>query len=158
MRGQFYFWHCFFVALTSGAAFAVWLDSSPSGLSPAFYIEKMQHTIRVFTIPLNTVAILGVLFTIASTFLARHDRFIFYLLIGASICALAATLITFVINVPIINQITTWSMNSPPSNWMEVGEKWWLSQAIRTALIMVELGLLILSVMTRRGNMELREY
>jgi hypothetical protein len=52
----------FFVALTSGAAFAVWLDSSPFGLSPNFYAEKMQHAIRVFTIPLNTVAILGVLF------------------------------------------------------------------------------------------------
>jgi hypothetical protein len=37
----------FFVALTSGAAFAVWLDSSPFGLSPNFYAEKMQHAIRV---------------------------------------------------------------------------------------------------------------
>jgi hypothetical protein len=70
----------FFVALTSGAAFAVWLDSSPSGLSPNFYAEKMQHAIRAFSIPLNTVAILGVIFTIASTFLARHDRSNFYLL------------------------------------------------------------------------------
>src|SRR5215217_3855824 len=50
--------------LTSGAAFAVWLDSSPFGLSPNFYAEKMQHAIRVFTIPLNTVAILGVLFVL----------------------------------------------------------------------------------------------
>ncbi len=31
-------------------------------MSPAFYAEKMQHAIRVFMIPLNTVAILGVLF------------------------------------------------------------------------------------------------
>jgi anthrone oxygenase-like protein len=114
----------FFVALTSGAAFAVWLDTNPSGVSPIFYAEKMQHAIQVFTVPLNTVAILGVLFTIASTFLARRDRFSFYLLIAASVCVIAATLITVFGNVPIINQIRTWSSNSPPSNWMEVGEKW----------------------------------
>lgn len=106
----------FFVALTSGAAFAIWLDSNPSGVSPSFYAENMQHAIRVFTVPLNTPAILGVLFTVASTFLARRDRLSFYLLIGASACAIAATLITFFGSVPIINQIMTWSIKSPPSN------------------------------------------
>lgn len=53
----------FLLALTSGAAFVIWLDFNPSGLSPTFYAEKWQHAIRVFMIPLNTVAILSVLFT-----------------------------------------------------------------------------------------------
>jgi hypothetical protein len=65
----------FFVALTSGAAFAILLDTNPSGMSPTFYAEKMQHAIRVFMVPLNAVAILGVLFTIAST--PRTRRFAF---------------------------------------------------------------------------------
>ncbi len=133
----------FFVALTTGAAFAVWLETNPSGLSPIFYAEKMQHAIRVFTVPLNTIAILSVLFTIASTFLARRDRFSFRLLIAASICAIAATLITIFGTVPIINQVMTWT--TPPSNWMEVGEKWWRYQTMRTVLVIAELGLLILS-------------
>jgi uncharacterized membrane protein len=140
----------FFVALTSGAAFAIWLDTNPSGVSPIFYAEKMQHAIRVFTIPLNTVAILGVLFTIASTFLARRDRFSFYLLIAASICVIAATLITLLGSVPIINQIMTWSTTSPPSNWMEVGEKWLRFQAVRTILQTAALASVILSTLFRR--------
>lgn len=139
-----------FVGLTSGAAFAVLLDSSPSGLSSTFYVEKMQHAIRVFTIPLNTVAILGVLFTITSTFLARRDRFSFYLLIAASACAVAATLITFFASVPIINQIMTWNINSPPPEWMKVGEKWWRFQTLRTILVAVEFSLLIISTLARR--------
>jgi uncharacterized membrane protein len=140
----------FFVALTSGAAFAVWLDTSPSGVSGTFYVEKMQHAIRVFTVSLNMVAILGVLFTIASIFLAQRDRLSFYLLIAAGVCLIAATLITVFGNVPIINQIKTWSINSPPSNWMEVGVKWWLFQTVRTILQAAALALVILSTMFRR--------
>jgi uncharacterized membrane protein len=140
----------FFVALTSGAAFAIWLDTNPSGVSPIFYAEKMQHAIRVFTVPLNTVAILGVILTIASTFLARRDRFTFYLLIAASICLIAASLITAFGNVPIINQIMTWSSNSPQSNWMSVGEKWSRFQTVRTILQTAALAFVILSTLLHR--------
>jgi uncharacterized membrane protein len=140
----------FFVALTSGAAFAIWLDTNPSGVSPIYYAEKMQHAIRVFTVPLNTVAILGVILTIASTFLARRDRFTFYLLIAASICLIAASLITAFGNVPIINQIMTWSSNSPQSNWMSVGEKWSRFQTVRTILQTAALAFVILSTLLHR--------
>lgn len=140
----------FFVALTSGAAFAIWLDTNPSGMSSAFYAQRMQDAIRVFMVPLNAVAILGVLLTIASTFLARRDRSSFYLLIAASICLIAATLITTFGNVPIINQIKAWNINSPPSNWMQVGEKWSRFQTVRMILQAAALALVILSTMFRR--------
>jgi len=140
----------FLLALTSGAAFVIWLDFNPSGLSPTFYAEKWQHAIRVFMIPLNTVAILSVLFTIAAPFLSRRDRSSFYLLLGASVCVIAATLITFFGSVPIINQITTWSVNSPPSNWMEVAEKWQRFQTLRTILQTGALAFVILSTLVHR--------
>ncbi len=140
----------FFVALTSGAAFAIWLDTNPSGVSSMFYAEKMQHAIRVFTVPLNTVAILGVVFTIAATFFARRDRLSFYLLVAASICLLTATVITAFGSVPIINQLKSWSINSPPSNWMQVGEKWSRFQTVRTVLQIAALALVILSTLSRR--------
>jgi hypothetical protein len=140
----------FFVGLTSGAALVIWLDFNPSGVTPTFYAEKWQHAIRVFTVPLNTVAILSVLFTIAATFLSRRDRSGFYLLIAATVCILAATLITFFGNVPIINQIKAWSVNSPPSNWMEVAEKWQGFQTVRTILQITALALVILSTLAGR--------
>ncbi len=140
----------FFVGLTSGAAFVIWLDFNPSGLTPIFYTEKWQHAIRVFMVPLNTVAILSVLFTIAVTFLSWRDRSGFYLLIAASVCILTATLITFFGNVPIINQIKGWSVNSPPSNWMEVAGEWQWFQTVRTILQIAALALVILSTLVRR--------
>ena len=140
----------FFLALVAGAAFAIWIDYNPAGMPPAFYTEKMQHAIRVFTVPLPTVVILGVFFTITSTFLARRERPDFYLLIAASVCAIGVALITAFGNIPINNQIKTWSINSPPSNWMELGERWWRFQTVRTIAAIGGLSFLIVAALVRR--------
>jgi uncharacterized membrane protein len=141
----------FFVALVAGAAFAIWIDYNPAGMSPAFYTEKMQHAIRVFTVPLPTVVILGVLFTIVSTVLARRERPQFYLLIAASICIVAVALITAFGNIPINNQIRMWNPSSPPSNWQELAQRWWWFQTVRTIAAIGGLSLLIIAAQTRRG-------
>ena len=112
----------FFVALVAGAAFAIWIDYDPTGMSPAFYTEKMQHAIRVFTVPLPTVVMLGVLFTIGSTVLARRERPDLYLLIAASICIVAVALITAFGNIPINNQIRMWNVSAPPPNWRDLAQ------------------------------------
>ena len=140
----------FFVALVAGAAFAIWIDYNPAGMSSAFYTEKMQHAIRVFTVPLPTVVILGVLFTIVSTFLARRERLDFYLLIVASVCLVAVALITAWGNIPINNQIRTWSINSPPPDWAEVAQKWWWFQTLRTISAIGGLSLLTVTALVRR--------
>jgi uncharacterized membrane protein len=140
----------FFVALVAGAAFAIWIDYNPAGMSPAFYAEKMQHAIRVFTVPLPTVVILGVLFTIVSTILARRERPEFYLLIGASVCFIAVALITVFGNIPINNQIRMWNVSSPPSNWGNLAQKWWKFQTVRTIVAIGGLSLLIIAALARR--------
>ena len=142
----------FFVALVAGAAFAIWIDYNPTGMSPAFYAEKMQHAIRVFTVPLPTVVILGVLFTIISTILAQRDRPGFYLLIAASVCIIAVALITAFGNIPINNQIMTWNVSSPPSNWGDLAQRWWRFQTVRTIAAVGGLAFLIIAVLTRRGS------
>src|SRR5437762_4745758 len=141
----------FFVALVAGAAFAIWIDYNPTDMSPAFYTEKMQHAIRVFTVPLPTVVILGVLFTIVSTILARRERPEFYLLLAATVCIVAVALITAFGNVPINNQIKMWKVGSPPSNWGELAQKWWWFQTIRTIAAIGGLGILIVTALARRS-------
>ena len=141
----------FFVALVAGAAFAIWIDYNPADMSAAFYTEKMQHAIRVFTVPLPMVVILGVLFTIVSTVLARRERPEFYLLIVASVCIVAVALITAFGNIPINNQIKAWSVSSPPSNWGILADRWWWFQTMRTIAAIGGLGLLIIAALTRRG-------
>ena len=110
--------------LTSGGAFVVNLIYNPASKAPAFYVETMQHAIRVLT-PLAVVLNLGLFFTIVSAVLARRDRLRFYLLIAASICIIVAVLVTVLGNWPINNQIITWDSNSPPSNWTKLRDEWW---------------------------------
>jgi uncharacterized membrane protein len=139
-----------FVALVAGAAFAIWIDYNPAGMSPAFYAEKMQHAIRVFTVPLPTIVILGTLFTIASTLLARNERPDLYLLIVASVCIVAVALITALGNIPINNQIKMWNINSPPPNWAELAQKWSSFQTLRTLAAIGALTFLTVTALVRR--------
>ena len=150
IRGFVRFLALFFVALISGASLAVWLDNNSTGMSPAFFVEKMQHSIRVLTVPLPVMAILGLLFTVASTIYARRDRLSFYLLLAACICLIAGVLTTVLGNIPINKQILTWSINAPPSNWTDLREKWWLLHGVRTVLTMAGMTFLFSAVLFRR--------
>ena|SRR5437879_4188839 len=141
----------FFVALASGGAFVVYLAYNPAGMSAVFYIETMQHAIRVM-LPLAVVLNLGLLFTIVSAVLARRDRLSLYLLIAASICIIVAVLVTVFGNWPINNQIITWSINSPPSNWTELRDEWWRFHVARAVIGITGLSFLILSTLVRRDE------
>ena len=140
----------FFMALVAGGAFVIWIDYNPSGMSAAFYVEKMQHAIRVFTVPLPIIVMLSVLFSATSAFLARRERPGFYILMAATCCALAVALITAIGNVPINNQIKTWSITAPPSSWIELSVQWWQFQTARTVAAVSGLAMLILAVLCRR--------
>jgi hypothetical protein len=138
-----------FVALTAGAAYVVWFDYNPAGMSAAFYAEKMQHAIRVLTIPLPTVVVLGLVFTVIASFQARRDRATFSLLAAASICVLAVALITRFGNIPINNQIMTWNINSPPVNWITYAKEWWHLQTARMILQIAALSLVSVAALIR---------
>ncbi len=141
-----------FNGLVSGAAFAIWIDYKPAGMSASFYTEKMQHAIRVFTIPLPTVVALAVLFTIVWTVLARHQRPEVLLLILASSCIVAVALITALGNVPINNQIKTWNISSPPGNWSDLAQRWWYFQTLRTLAAIVGLCTLVVTALSGYGR------
>jgi len=151
-RSIFIFMALFFVALISGASFAIWLDNNFAGMSPSFFVEKMQHSIRALTLPLPIVAILGVFFTISATIFARRDLPSFYLLIAASLCIIAGAVTTVFGNVPINNQILTWTASSPPVNWQEISEKWWLFHSVRTIFTTAGLSFLIMAVLAGRAK------
>ncbi len=139
----------FFIALTSGGAFVVYLIFNPAHMSPAFYVETMQHGIRVL-IPLAVVLNLGLLFTIVSGVLARRDLPSFYLLIAANLCIIVSVSITVFGNWPINNHIITWGVNSLPSNWTELRDEWWRFHVARAVMTIATLSLLILAALLPR--------
>ena len=138
-----------FVGLTAGAAFVVWFVYNPDGMSSAFYVESMQHSIRRLTIPLPTIVVLGLLFTAAASFQARNDRPVFSLLAAACLCVLAVGLITRFGNIPINNRILTWNIDSPPADWLAIAKEWWRLQTARVLLQTAALCLVIMAVLKR---------
>jgi len=143
------FWSLVFVGLTAGAAYVVWFDYNPNGMSAVLYIEKMQHAIRVLTIPLPTIVLLGLLFTAVAAFQARNDRPVFYVLATATVCVLAVGVITRFGNIPINNQILTWSADSHPAKWATIAQTWWRLQTARLILQTAALCLVSSAVLIR---------
>lgn len=70
----------------------------------------------------------------------------------AIICFISVILITFLGNAPILYQIETWNINSPPSNWKELADKFWWIHTVRFTVQTVGLSLLILVALDRRNT------
>lgn len=144
----------FFIAQISGASLVVWLDNNPVGIAPAFFIEKIQHSIRALTIALPVLAATGLIATVVSAILERRERLRFNLLLAASLCALTGAVLTAVGNVPLNERILTWSSASPPANWPELVTSWRKFHLARTILTTSSLVLLILAALLRRETPE----
>jgi uncharacterized membrane protein len=140
----------FFTGLVAGTAFVIWIEFDPSGLSGAYYTESMQHAIRVFTIPLPAIVVLSFVFSGVSSILAWRERLTFYLLIAGCLCVAIVALVTAFGNIPINNQIETWSPTSPPPNWQELAGLWWRLQTIRTTAALGGLAFVILATLSSR--------
>lgn len=141
-----------FAGLIAGGQYVVLWDYHPAQMSPAFYTEKMQHAIRHIGFPLFSVQITASIFAIISSILFRRTR-AFYFLLAASVLCVAGVLLTFFGAIPILNQIETWNITSPPANWHDLAERWWYIHVIRFAIQLVAFGLLLAAAF-KRDNVE----
>lgn len=153
-RTMLLFASLFCIALASGGAFVVWLVYDPASAAGVFWVPLMQHAIQVMR-PLAVVLNLGLLLTIISAVLGRHDRRSFYLLLGASLSLLAAVAVTVVGNWPINGQISTWSPAAPPPNWTQLRDQWWLYHRARAALLMVGLSCALAATLVHQDTLPL---
>jgi Domain of unknown function (DUF1772) len=132
-----------FAALITGGQYVVWWDYDPAGAAPVFFVEKMQHAIRAIAAPLFTVQCAAAVLTIASAWLARQDRAAFRLLLAVCACYVIAVLLTIFGAIPILNQIATWNIDAPPSDWHEIILRWWWIHSVRFVMQLTGLSLLI---------------
>jgi hypothetical protein len=77
--------------------------------------------------------------------LRSHWKSAEFWLIAASMCGIALiAVITRAVNIPLNNQLMTWSIATPPSNLREIWAPWERAHTIRT---FVAVGVLILEAM-----------
>lgn len=136
--------------IITGGQYVVSFDYGTAGMNASFYTEKMQHAIHHIGTPLFAMLISATVLNFLSAFLSRNDRRTCYLLAGAGTCFLVGGLITAFGNIPLLNSIDTWSVSSPPSNWLEVANRWYFFHLVRLGVDVVGLFLAVLSGFTRR--------
>jgi uncharacterized membrane protein len=112
----------------------------------------MQYAIHHIGTPLFSMLIAASVLNIIAAFLYRKDRRTCYFLAGAGICFMVGGLITRFGNIPLLDVMDTWSVNSPPANWKEVADRWYLFHSVRFAIDIVGLLLAVLSTFTRRDE------
>lgn len=135
--------------IIAGGQYVVSFDYNPAAMTASFYTEKMQYAIHHIGTPLFAMLIAATLLCFLSAVLYLKDcRVTAILLASAGAFLLAGALITKFGNIPLLDVIDTWNATSPPSNWLETTERWYMFHSVRFGFDLVGLMLSVLSTFT----------
>jgi uncharacterized membrane protein len=122
--------------LMAGLLFGDWLGPSfaRAAMSASSFIQFQQivHINYLRTLPaLSTIAVAApILWLIILR--TRRDSAEFKILLGATVAIAVGYTITFIFNVPVNNQLETWSAAAPPTNAREIWSQWEKAHVART--------------------------
>jgi hypothetical protein len=91
------------------------------------------------------LGLVTIVITLISAFLQKQIKMVFISLLIAATLLVVSGLITRFGNQPINDMVITWSINSPPSGWIELRDKWWALHIIRTILVLFALSIIIIT-------------
>ncbi len=125
-------------ALVMGVFWGTWfsLSRTMSQLSAETFLAVGHQMIRNLGVPmaiLLPLALLSALVTLALLWQRDRAAAFWWLLAGFLLMA-AALAITLVVEVPIDNQIQTWTAATLPGDWRSIQSRWELFHTIRTFL------------------------
>jgi uncharacterized membrane protein len=125
-------------ALVMGVFWGTWfsLSRTMSQLSADTFVAVGHEMIQNLGVPmaiLLPLALLSALVTLALLWQDRRTAAFWWLLAGF-LLMVAALAITLVVEVPIDNQIKTWTAATLPGDWRSVQSRWQLFHTIRTFL------------------------
>jgi uncharacterized membrane protein len=131
------------VALVTGTIFGIWIGYNPKDLSAPTFIEQQQNAILALNTLMPILGLITILLTLTSAFLQRKDKIAFSILVVASVFLIVSGLITKFGNQPINSIVMTCDMNTPPNNWTELRNQWWIFHEFRTLSAFIGLCLIV---------------
>jgi uncharacterized membrane protein len=140
----------FLLALVTGVFWGTWLTLTRSieTFSPDEFIHIGQTIIMNVAWPMRILMPSCILFMILSALLVPEKKSAaFYLSVAAFLLIVIALLITLLVEVPIDNQIKTWTAETVPADWTNVRARWQVFHTARTFVSLGSLGSLILAVL-----------
>jgi uncharacterized membrane protein len=139
---------CFLLLLT-GIFWGNWFSISRSfgTFSLPEYIHIAKTINQNLEIPMRFISILSIVFMCLSMGFYSHKRSTgFYLGIVSIAFILTAVLVTLVAEVPINNQVITWTQASAPSNWEIIRDRWQMFNIVRTGAALAGFGVFAISI------------
>ncbi len=136
-------------ALTVGMFHGPWiaLSRSMKTFSPEFFLEIVDRMNRNMA-PVMTVLMPGTMLSILPVILFsyRQQPTVFYLSAGALLLFLIALLVTVIVEVPIVQQIVTWTPSTLPANWQQIRDRWMRFHIVRVVAGLASLIFLLIAV------------
>lgn len=130
------------LVMVTGVFWGTWFTLTRS--LDAFTMKEFIHNGKVIidnlATPMRIIFPLCILFVLWTLWLTRrNNRKGFYFTLTSFICLFIALLITLLFEVPIDNQIKTWTVLTAPSNWEIIREKWGTFHGLRTFASLVSI-------------------
>jgi uncharacterized membrane protein len=122
-------------ALVMGVFWGTWfsLSRSMDQLSPETFLAVGHEMIQNLGVPMAVLLPLALLSALVTLVLLWPDRTAaFWWLAAGFVLMLAALVITLAVEVPIDNQIETWTAATLPGDWRSIQSRWELWHTVRT--------------------------
>ena len=134
-------------ALVAGMFYGPWaaLSRSFSTLKPEVFLPIVDRMNRSMA-PIMTILMPASFLSMVSVLLMSYSDHpaAFYLTLTAFALLIIALLVTVLVEVPIVQQIVTWTPSTLPDNWQQLRDRWGKFHIIR--IIAGVSGLILLAV------------
>jgi uncharacterized membrane protein len=131
-----------FSALTVGMFHGPWiaLSRSMKTFTPEFFLQIVDR-MNSNMAPIMTVLMPGTMLSIIPVMLFSYRRqpMVFYFSALALLLFLIALLVTVLVEVPIVQQIVTWTPSTLPANWQQLRDRWMRFHVVRVVAGMASL-------------------
>jgi uncharacterized membrane protein len=144
----------FLLTLITGTFWGTWftLTRTIENFSAAEFIHIGKVIIHNVANPMKVLMPSCILFMILSVWFYHQKKTIgFYFNLSALILIIISLLITLLIEVPIDNQIKTWTAVTVPSDWEETRRRWQFFHGLRTLTSLTSCACFTLSIILNKG-------
>ncbi|MBB5338404.1 anthrone oxygenase family protein [Tunturiibacter gelidoferens] len=135
-------------ALTAGMFYGPWvaLSRSMKTFPPELFLAIVDRMNRNMA-PVMTVLMPATLLSIVPVLLLsyRERPIVCYLNAIAFALFIVALLVTVVVEVPIVQQIVTWTASTLPDNWLQLRDRWMRFHLVRVGAGLTSLILLLVA-------------
>ena|SRR6185503_17600756 len=141
-------------ALVMGVFWGTWfsLSRTMETVSPPTFLEIGKQFIANLAWPMRILMPLALVSTLPVLyFLPRSSTPFYYTLIALLLMSIAL-IITVAIEVPIDNMIKVWTIETLPSNWMALRERWEFYHVIRTFISIGAFSFLLGGALSSKGK------